>query len=273
MKHLLLASLLPMSAVPAQDGTDSVVPAVVPAYALDSGVWTLADTAEEVMATTGTSIGDPAELRRDTVAMERRHFDTTAVGRLAMDPELDYDRVIKRSELWWDRFLRWLSAKLERLFGTRTGTRVFANLHWIILGIALLILAWFLRGRLFGSVFAGSARQARTVTEVEEDIAELDLPQLLAEAERAGNWRLAIRFQWLSVLKRLVDDGHIRWQPRYTDADYLAQLQEPALRATFSELSFLFKWVWYGDAPMDRARYEQLRGAFIAIHRPPGTTA
>ena len=78
----------------------------------------------------------------------------------------------------------------------------------------------------------------------------------------------ALRYQWLKVLRKLVDEGRITWQPRSTDADYLAQLKEPALRATFSELSFIFKWVWYGDAPMDVERYQRLKPAFEAAHRP-----
>ena len=83
-----------------------------------------------------------------------------------------------------------------------------------------------------------------------------------------------MRYQWLKVLRKLVDEGRIKWQPRFTDADYLAQLKEPSLRVTFSELSFLFKWVWYGDAPMDAQRYHRMKPAFETAHRPaPKTTA
>ncbi len=95
---------------------------------------------------------------------------------------------------------------------------------------------------------------------------ELDLDKLLRDAEKGSNWRLALRYQWLKVLRRLVDEGRIKWQPRFTDADYLAQLKDPAWRVTFSEMSFLFKWVWYGDAPMDAQRYERMKPAFEAAH-------
>lgn len=273
MRTAWLIPLLLVLPAAAQDEVDSVVATDSVSMTLDSGVWVDAGVfdAEQEAEEAGIPYEQWKAVSDDTIPLDRRHFDTAAVAALLQDPELDYDRVIERNQLWWERFLRWLNNKLNDLFGSRAGTKVFSNLHWFILGIAVLILAWFFRRHLLGSVFAIGAKQARSVTEIEEDIEKLDLPALLAEAERQHNWRLAIRYHWLSVLKRLVNEGRIRWQPRYTDADYLAQLQDPALRASFSELSFLFKWVWYGDAPMDRERYEHLRGAFIALHRPATT--
>ena len=98
--------------------------------------------------------------------------------------------------------------------------------------------------------------------------------RLVAAWEAGAAWLLLglrrMRFQGAADAPGLVelDEGRITWQPRSTDADYLAQLKEPALRATFSELSFIFKWVWYGDAPMDVERYQRLKPAFEAAHRP-----
>lgn len=238
---------------------------------LDStGVWnfgeedpTVAEVEEE-----GLSAEEWDRLSHDTVAVDRRQFDKAAIDEYLKDPDLDYDRERHEEQLWWSRFMRWLNERLRDLLGSKGGRIVFENLHWIILGIAVLTVLWLLRKRLFGGVFGVDAMRARQVTEMEENIAELDLDKLLREAEQKADWRLALRYQWLKVLRKLVDEGRITWQPRSTDADYLAQLKEPALRATFSELSFIFKWVWYGDAPMDVERYQRLKPAFEAAHRP-----
>lgn len=240
---------------------------------LDSGVWHITDTLKEDAEEEDEGIvEDGAAFERwkrvsdDTVAMERRQFDKAKLDAYLQDPDLDYDRVIHHDNLWWYRFTRWLSHQLDKLFGTRGGRAIFNNLHWIVLGMAVFFVAWYFRRNLFGGVFAGAAKHTRMVTEIEENIEELDLDALLRDAENAKKWKLALRYQWLKVLRRLVDEGLINWQPRFTDADYLAQLKEPAMRASFSELSFLFKWVWYGDAPMDEVRYHRLKPAFEAMH-------
>lgn len=240
---------------------------------LDSGVWNIEEPGEELSEEVTVSEDEFAyekwkHVADDTVAIDRRHFDEAALAEYLKDPDLDYDRVLHHDNLWWDRFMRWLGRKLRDILGSDTGDAVFGNLHWILLGIAVVIVLWFMRRHLFAGVFGLGPKQARLVTEMPENIEELDLDKLLRDAEKDADWRMALRFQWLKVLRKLVDEGRIKWQPRFTDADYLAQLKEPGLRTTFSELSFLFKWVWYGDAPMDAERYRRMKPAFEAAHRP-----
>lgn len=237
---------------------------------LDStGLWDLGEE-EATVAEVEQTITDEdwTRLTSDSIPFTRKSFDQAAIDEYLKDPDLDYDRVRHEEQLWWTRFMRWLNDRLNDLFGSKGGQVVFENLHWFILGMALLVTLWVLRKRLFGGVFGMEAHRARQVTEMEENIEELDLNDLLRKAEQQGDWRLALRYQWLKVLRRLVDEKRITWQPRSTDADYLAQLKDPALRATFSELSFIFKWVWYGDAPMDQGRYQRLKPAFEAAHQP-----
>lgn len=245
--------------------------------ALDSGVWNIEEPGEEEEYTevdeSGIAYEDWKHVADDTVALERRRFNEAELAKYLEDPDLDYDRDLQHDNLWWTRFMRWLGDRLERIFGTRGGRAVFDNIHWIILGIAVLFVIWYFRKHLFGTVFGLDAKKARQVTEMPENIEELDLDQLLRDAEKGSDWRMALRYQWLKVLRKLVEEGRIKWQPRFTDADYLSQLKEPALRVTFSELSFLFKWIWYGDAPMDAQRYQHLKPAFEAAHRPTSPKA
>ena len=41
------------------------------------------------------------------------------------------------------------------------------------------------------------------------------------------------------------------------------------LRDAFGRIAFTFQWVWYGEAPLDRARYEALTGAFQELIDTP----
>lgn len=214
---------------------------------------------------TGT---DTAAIAMDSVTVRDAQFNSAEVARLQANPEFDYDRSLQVENLWWDRLLKWAQQQLNDLFGTKTGRWMFSHLHWAILLIAVLLLLYYLRKRLFHGVFTPEANKPKQVLEIHEDLAAIDLDQLLAVAEDEKRWRLALRYQYLKVLRRLMDDGRIRFKPESTDRDYLLQLKDPAQRTTFSELSFLFKWAWYGDAPMDEARYRSLAPAFTLFPKP-----
>lgn len=244
----------------AQQGVDSIE------EALDSTVHAI--TKYEVVEPASLTKKDWATVGDDTVAVRDVRYDPAAIAALQASPDYDYDRSLHVENLWWDRLMRWLQEMLRKVFGSKAGSVVFSNLHWAVLIIAVILLVLFLRKRLFHSVFTPEAGTPRQVMAIEEDIEKLDLDRLLAKAEREGNWRTALRYQYLKVLRRLIDEGRIEWQPRYTDRDYLRQLKEPVERASFSEISFLFKWAWYGNAPMDEARYRKLAPAFVEFHSP-----
>lgn len=257
---LLFLALFATIPALAQDGADTLDPSI------DSTAATI--TVEEVAEPTTLTKKDWAAAGDDTVAVRQARFDSAAVALLQANPEYDYDRSLHVQNLLWDRLKRWLQEMLRKIFGSKAGSMVFSNLHWGILAAAVVLLLIFLRKRLFHNVFSAEVGNPRQVTAIEEDIEKLDLDRLLAKAESEGNWRTALRYQYLKVLRRLIDEGRIEWQPRYTDREYLRQLKDPAERASFSEVSFLFKWAWYGNAPMDEARYRKLAPAFVELQSP-----
>jgi hypothetical protein len=100
-----------------------------------------------------------------------------------------------------------------------------------------------------------------------ENIHEVDFTARLAEAEAAGNWRLAVRLGYLQLLKTLSDHGLIRWQPDKTNHAYLAELPAATtLRADFRTITQQFEYVWYGELAMSRPLYERVRAEQRAFH-------
>ncbi len=208
---------------------------------------------------------DSAAVPKDSLQVRAAHFNAAELARLKDDPDLNYDRDLHVEALWWDRLKHWLEQKLNELFGTEAGRWVFSHLDWLIILIAAGLLLFYLRKRLFHGGFATDAAKPKQVLEIGEDITRTDLDGLRAEAEKQGDWRMALRYQYLLVLRRLADNGSIRFQPDSTDRDYLRQLKDPAVRNAFAELSFLFKWAWFGNGPMDQARYRSLAPAFAGF--------
>lgn len=92
-----------------------------------------------------------------------------------------------------------------------------------------------------------------------ENIHAVDFGAALAEAEAAGNYRLAVRLGYLLVLRHLTERDLIRWQPEKTNHDYLRELAGTRWAADFAVLTRQFEYVWYGELPLTPAAYPALR--------------
>ena len=107
-----------------------------------------------------------------------------------------------------------------------------------------------------------------------ENIHEVDFASRLAEAEAAGNWRLAVRLGYLQLLKTLSDRGLINWQPDKTNHAYLAELPSTgSIRADFREITRQFEFVWYGELALSGPLYERVRAAQRAFQTLVGGAA
>lgn len=250
---LLIASAL-VCAAQDQGAVDSVVQEIVAGAA---------DT---------TQVLEPEYTTLDTMlpAQEVRTFDEAALDALRSDPRYQYEREVSQAPNAWDRFWEmvrdWINDLLKRLEDA-TGLKFVAwfwdYIWFVVFLIALVIVFITLRRRMFSKVFARAAANAGSVRTLHEDITADDLPEQLSAAERTGEWRRALRLHYLLVLRHLVDESRITWKPHYTDRDYHAQLKDAPERERFARLSFIFKWVWYGEAQVDRAQYERLIRGFV----------
>ncbi|MBK9175785.1 MAG: DUF4129 domain-containing protein [Flavobacteriales bacterium] len=204
-----------------------------------------------------------------TETIEPRAFDAERIAAYQADPDLDYDRDLRREPSLWDRFKEWFWWWLEKMLGNRVTAFVMDNLFYIITAVMIVVVIIILSRHGLRGVFHGAPRSAAQVSISEEDIREMDLPMAIREAEQAGDLRRAIRLHYLLVLRQLVDQGVLRWSPERTDRDYMAQIADPALRARFAHVALIFQWVWYGHAEVDRERYDSIRRPFIQFEQAP----
>lgn len=213
------------------------------------------------------------EYAQDTVvpAHVSRDFDGSALSGYRNDPSLQYDKPLPPEEPGlWERFVDWLTRTLARWFGKPIASAVnvlFTKyiIHALIIGGALLLFILALRRAVFTSALRGKPMRASTVNDVHAELEREDLDALAAEAERAGEWRRAVRLRYLQVLRHCIDRGLLQWRPEHTDRDYTRQLSDPAQRNAFGGIVFTFQWVWYGDAALDADRYALLIAPFRAF--------
>ena len=69
----------------------------------------------------------------------------------------------------------------------------------------------------------------------------------------------------LKALKKLSDSGHINWQKNKTNFEYYYELKDTAQRKEFYHLTRLFESVWYGNADITAAEFDENLKAFTGF--------
>tara|TARA_Y100001935_G_C17295050_1_gene505636 strand:- start:1942 stop:2346 length:405 start_codon:yes stop_codon:yes gene_type:complete len=103
------------------------------------------------------------------------------------------------------------------------------------------------------------------LTEEERIIKSENIQDLIKEALANKNYRLAIRYYYLYILKLLSNKELIDWQLQKTNDDYLHELSNGSLKKAFAKATFLYDYVWYGEFQLDESKYQQAERTFKAL--------
>jgi hypothetical protein len=165
---------------------------------------------------------------------------------------------------FWARLMAWLWRWLAPVFNTNGGRVAWDVIFYGLMGGTLIFAVLKLLQVDLTKVFGRAPRSLPLAYETgQENIHELNFAEALAQAEAAGNLRLAVRLGYLQLLKQLTDRDFITWQPDKTNQTYLHELatSRPAARPAFAELTRQFEYAWYGELPVPAALYQRVREA------------
>jgi hypothetical protein len=99
----------------------------------------------------------------------------------------------------------------------------------------------------------------------DEDIHEVDLESLLKNAIAQKEYRLAIRYYYLSVLKELSTKKVINYHKDKTNSEYLFEIENAVLRKEFSYLSYVYTYVWYGEFPINEEKFKVVENKYTSF--------
>ena len=205
--------------------------------------------------------------------LPERHPDEARLRELRDDPSFRYEEPAPEGMGLWDRFWYWLGRLLNRLLST-PGGKLTWKYGWYAAIVAALVFAVLklLKVDLTGAFGRTARRSGLDYNVLEEDIHGVDFPARLAEAEAAGNYRLAVRLGYLEALKYLSDQGLLHWEPNKTNHAYLHELPAGPLRDAFRVATRQFEYVWYGELPLTPAQYQPVRTAQRAVRTAISST-
>lgn len=160
---------------------------------------------------------------------------------------------------------------LEAIFGVQQASGIFATLLEV-LPYLLLALLVFLLIKFFLKLNAQSlktkAKQGEVILSEEERIIKTeDIGQLIKVALTEKNYRLAVRYYYLQILKQLSEKNYIDWQLQKTNSDYLTELNQEHLKLQFAKITILYDYIWYGDFTIDEAKFLKAEASFKNLQK------
>lgn len=141
---------------------------------------------------------------------------------------------------------------------------------WILAGCFILFILYKLF--LTEGIFKRKSKSLKTGNEepeVSEEVvtSESDFDRLIRLAITAGNYRLAVRYQYLRSLHQLADRNYIELAADKTNYQYVQEINNAQIRNEFASLTLNYEYVWYGEFEIEQIIYQKLETAFKGFNQ------
>lgn len=186
------------------------------------------------------------------------------------EDEFVYDQK-KPKTGWWSRFKQWLSDTFQNVFNLKNQGQAskITDLAIKIGGIILfLLVVYFIFKAIINKegtwVFGKSSDKIIIpVTHDEANIQTTNFQELIRHAEAKNNFRLAIRYYYLLMLKELALAELIHYDVEKTNSDYTNEISDQVIKDKFGYTTYLYNYIWYGEFDVDNLQFNTAKQAFI----------
>lgn len=210
---------------------------------------------------------------KDSLSIDRsninpRHFE--ALSEKYIDDAFIYEYSAENSG-WWSRFKQWISDFFKSLFDiqNREEANDLTDLLLKIGGVIIfLLVAYFIFKAMVNKegqwVFGKSSdKNIIPINDIEQNLSIIDFKKLTREAEKNNQYRLAVRYYYLWLLKKLAAAEIIEYDVEKTNSDYQNEISSKHIREDFSYTSYLYNYIWYGEFNVNETQFAKAKHAFI----------
>jgi len=186
-------------------------------------------------------------------------YDADKIAAYHLDSHFDYLSQLDMPEYtWFDLVAQWFNRLLNALFSGKIGENVTTPLMIVIFFLLLLTSLYFLYKKR-PELFSRARKTASIPYHFEEDtIHHINFDKEIVSTLQKGDYRLAIRLLYLQTLRFLSDNKLIDWQIHKTPMEYLYELSNKEMRASFRVFTNHFLQVRYGNYHASHELYEML---------------
>ena len=184
--------------------------------------------------------------------------------------EFDYDKNSPNRIGLFKKILNRLGRMLDNLFPASEYFQ-FADLVYKVLAVvALVIFLWIIYRVLFsGKRLLTKDKDDEDVSAeikfVEKNLLDIDLASFIDKAQKEGDFALAIRYLNLMNIQLLAKRELIHWKHTKTHVELIEEIESEELKKDFGRNVNIYNRVWYGNLPVDKAKYEEYASYFLTF--------
>lgn len=226
-----------------------------------------------LLFTFGQAQSDSTKVRYDKRDLDPVEISNEDLAPYLNDESFNYE-LEKVDNSWWQGIKNWfyniLRSFFEWLFGVDAAPDYIAfflkYLPYVLLGLLLFLLIRFLiNANTKNILFSKENKNMVILSEEERLIKTEDIQALIQDAVKQKDYRLAIRYYYLFLLKLLTEKELIEWQLQKTNDDYISELSESNIQPLFKKVTVLYDYIWYGEFKIDEERYQHAKSSFDSL--------
>ena len=204
----------------------------------------------------------------EVVPME---FSQDRIEALQEDEDFNYTEIEPDKDNWWEKFKRWLSDLWFRFWdwllpdyaSSPFWAFIVSILPYLIIGGIVVFIVWlFYRLNPGAKILKSQESPDVFFTEEEEIIKTKDIQKLVQKALENQDYRLAVRYSYLLILKRLSNANFIEYEFEKTNSDYIAEITSENIKTQFQKVTTLYDYIWYGSFSVTQADYQIAQKSF-----------
>lgn len=194
-------------------------------------------------------------------------YDTLTYNKFKSDEFYNYYESRVKQESILDQIrnyiIRWINRNLNKTLNRKEVDTIL----WII-GLLFIAVVGFIIYRFNPGLFYINRKKEFISYSVEEEtIHGQNFDELIKQALQKGEYRDAIRWQYLKTLKFLNEREIISWDPYKTVNEYVYEIKNTDAKTQFRELSREFVFYRYGNGFADEERFHEFKSLSEKINR------
>lgn len=211
------------------------------------------------------------QVNYDTISqLSPVQFNEEAISEYKNEKAFSYiDKV--QNDNWWSRFKTWIQMQYDRfkhwLFGDYSANAVLLLilefLPYFILLLFLTFAVWlFSRLNPAHSLTAPPEEPSVFLNEEEKIVKSEDISKLIDKAIQQKDYRLAVRYYYLQLLRQLTRQGFISYEFQKTNSEYLTEIKSERFRSKFKKLIRIYDFIWYGNFSLSETDFYSAQASF-----------
>ncbi len=202
-------------------------------------------------------------LKTDSTRVHAAVPSESKINSYKSDSDFNYETDVVPSDSIFNRILNWIGHFIDMLFSNR-GIAPF--IRYGIIAVLIIFLVVRLMNVKAQSLFYKNRKQKSLLIHQEElEIMESNLDKAIEKEISNGNFRVAVRFMYLKLLKNLNNKEYIHLNINKTNYDYQNEMKDISFADDFRKLSRVFEFVWYGDFNVEKEIFGNIHNDFNSI--------